>query len=66
MVGKYFLQDFKKKLMFHRIAVAPPFSGLCHFAQGHSFKQWTGDDSKALMKVGLQFKPLFMALSNKV
>jgi hypothetical protein len=36
---------------FHRIAIAPPFSGLRRFPEGRGFKQWTGDDSKALMKV---------------
>ncbi|KAG2137011.1 hypothetical protein DEU56DRAFT_736982, partial [Suillus clintonianus] len=34
-----------------RIAAAPAFSGLRRFPQGRNFKQWTGDDSKALMKV---------------
>ncbi|KAF8801739.1 hypothetical protein BYT27DRAFT_7226659 [Phlegmacium glaucopus] len=34
-----------------RIALAPSFPGLCCFLQGQNFKQWTGDDSKALMKV---------------
>ena len=34
-----------------RIAAVPPFPGLCRFPEGHGFKQWTGDDSKALMKV---------------
>ncbi|KAI0354066.1 hypothetical protein OH77DRAFT_1482399 [Trametes cingulata] len=34
-----------------RIAVVPPFSGLRRFHEGRGFKQWTGDDSKALMKV---------------
>ncbi|KAF9233079.1 hypothetical protein BU15DRAFT_90481 [Melanogaster broomeanus] len=34
-----------------RIAAAPPFSGLCCFAEGRGFSQWTGDNSKALMKV---------------
>ncbi|KAJ2922285.1 hypothetical protein H1R20_g14806, partial [Candolleomyces eurysporus] len=34
-----------------RIAVTPTFPGLCHFYQGRGFKQWTGDDSKGLMKV---------------
>ncbi|KIJ13001.1 hypothetical protein PAXINDRAFT_81942, partial [Paxillus involutus ATCC 200175] len=29
-----------------------PFPGLRQFPQGRGFKQWTGDDSKALMKVG--------------
>jgi len=35
------------------ITAAPPFAGLCHFPQGRGFSQWTGDDSKALMKVYL-------------
>ncbi|KIJ67663.1 hypothetical protein HYDPIDRAFT_25142 [Hydnomerulius pinastri MD-312] len=34
-----------------RIAAVAPFAGLRRFPQGHGFKQWTGDDSKALMKV---------------
>ncbi|KAG1819102.1 uncharacterized protein BJ212DRAFT_1446229 [Suillus subaureus] len=37
----------------HRIAAAPPFAGLHRFPQGHGFSQWTGDNSKALMKVYL-------------
>jgi len=36
-----------------RIAAAPPFTGLRRFPEGRGFKQWTGDDSKALMKVYL-------------
>lgn len=36
-----------------RISLVPPFSGLRRFPQGRGFKQWTGDDSKALMKVHL-------------
>ncbi|KAG6826062.1 hypothetical protein H0H92_001275 [Tricholoma furcatifolium] len=35
------------------ITAAPPFPGLQHFAQGRSFKQWTENDSKGLMKVYL-------------
>jgi hypothetical protein len=38
-----------------RIAVVPPFTGLRRFPQGRGFKQWTGDDSKALIKVGFFF-----------
>ncbi|KAF8808481.1 hypothetical protein BYT27DRAFT_7222928 [Phlegmacium glaucopus] len=34
-----------------RIALAPSFPGLHWFPQGQNFKQWTGNDSKALMKV---------------
>ncbi|OCH89900.1 hypothetical protein OBBRIDRAFT_731772 [Obba rivulosa] len=36
-----------------RIALVPSFPGLRRFPQGRGFKQWTGDDSKALMKVWL-------------
>ncbi|EKM57346.1 uncharacterized protein PHACADRAFT_172980 [Phanerochaete carnosa HHB-10118-sp] len=36
-----------------RIALAPAFPGLRRFPEGRGFKQWTGDDSKALMKVYL-------------
>ncbi|KAG1819283.1 uncharacterized protein BJ212DRAFT_1446317 [Suillus subaureus] len=36
-----------------RIAVVAPFAGLQRFPEGCGFKQWTGDDSKALMKVYL-------------
>ncbi|KAG6809100.1 hypothetical protein H0H92_001623 [Tricholoma furcatifolium] len=36
-----------------RIASAPSFPGLRRFPEGRGFKQWTGDDSKALMKVFL-------------
>ncbi|KAH9008341.1 hypothetical protein EDB83DRAFT_2509114 [Lactarius deliciosus] len=36
-----------------RISAVAPFPGLRRFADGRDFKQWTGDDSKALMKVFL-------------
>ncbi|KAF8329950.1 hypothetical protein F5887DRAFT_1064242 [Amanita rubescens] len=36
-----------------RIAAVPSFPGLRRFPEGRGFKQWTGDDSKALMKVYL-------------
>jgi hypothetical protein len=39
------------KLSDSRISAVPPFPGLRRFADGRDFKQWTGDDSKALMKV---------------
>jgi len=38
-----------------RIAAVPHFARLRHFHQGRGFKQWTGDDSKALMKVASSF-----------
>ncbi|KAG1853048.1 hypothetical protein F4604DRAFT_2044766 [Suillus subluteus] len=37
----------------HRIAAVAPFTGLRRFPDGRGFWQWTGDDSKALMKVYL-------------
>ncbi|KAF7354503.1 C2H2-type domain-containing protein [Mycena venus] len=37
----------------HRISAAPSFPGLRRFPDGRDFTQWTGDDSKALMKVYL-------------
>ncbi|KAG2050282.1 hypothetical protein BDR06DRAFT_984068 [Suillus hirtellus] len=37
----------------NRIAAVSSFAGLQRFPEGHGFKQWTGDDSKALMKVYL-------------
>ena len=36
-----------------KTSLAPSFAGLHHFPQGQVFVQWTGDDSKALMKVHL-------------
>ncbi|KAJ7613474.1 hypothetical protein FB45DRAFT_1111991 [Roridomyces roridus] len=36
-----------------RIAITPPFPGLRRFPVGRGFKQWTGNDSKGLMKVYL-------------
>ena len=36
---------------WNRIVLAPPYPGLQRFKQGQNFNQWTGDDSKALMKV---------------
>ncbi|KAJ3748188.1 hypothetical protein EV360DRAFT_57070 [Lentinula raphanica] len=36
-----------------RLSVVPAFPGLRRFLQGRRYKQWTGDDSKALMKIFL-------------
>ncbi|KAF7308078.1 hypothetical protein MKEN_01170200 [Mycena kentingensis (nom. inval.)] len=36
-----------------RIAAVPAFPGIRRFPDGRGFEQWTGDDSKALMKVFL-------------
>ncbi|KAH8976953.1 hypothetical protein EDB86DRAFT_3068202 [Lactarius hatsudake] len=46
--GKAILDDINRQ-----IAAAPPFAGLQRFHEGRGFKQWTGDNSKALMKVYL-------------
>ncbi|KAJ7195095.1 hypothetical protein GGX14DRAFT_321206, partial [Mycena pura] len=34
-----------------RLSAVPEFPGLRRFPDGRDFHQWTGDDSKALMKV---------------
>ncbi|PBK68348.1 hypothetical protein ARMSODRAFT_988806 [Armillaria solidipes] len=53
-----------------RIAAAPAFPGLRRFPHGRHFKQWTGDDSKALMKVYLPAitdylpEPIMLCLSS--
>ncbi|KAK7436109.1 hypothetical protein VKT23_019311 [Stygiomarasmius scandens] len=36
-----------------RLAAVPLFPNLQRFKEGHKFKQWTGNDSKALMKIFL-------------
>ncbi|KAG1896333.1 uncharacterized protein F5891DRAFT_1130305 [Suillus fuscotomentosus] len=59
-IEKYLYQTHSKKDaeriiddIDRRIAAVPAFAGLRRFPQGRGFKQWTGDDSKALMKVYL-------------
>jgi hypothetical protein len=37
------------------ISAVPPFPGLRRFPDGRDYNQWTGDDSKALMKVRSYF-----------
>ena len=37
----------------------PPFPGLWRFKDSRPFKQWTGDDSKALMKVSMAVAGVF-------
>jgi hypothetical protein len=49
-------------LIPHRIAAVPPFPCLRRFPEGRGFKQWTGNDSKALMKV--RSWPLFKYFSD--
>ena len=56
---RYILHNFsslhlKSRSFFMRLALVPPFSRLRGFPQGRRFKQWTGDDSKGLMKVCLK------------
>ncbi|KAJ3760657.1 hypothetical protein EV360DRAFT_39300 [Lentinula raphanica] len=36
-----------------RLAAVPAFPGIRYFPEGRRFKQWTGNDSKALMKIFL-------------
>ncbi|KAI6032342.1 hypothetical protein BKA83DRAFT_4046649 [Pisolithus microcarpus] len=63
-VGKYLELKYgkagaKERMMDidRRIAAAPPFPGLRRFPDGRGFSQWTGDDSKALMKYPLVYLP---------
>jgi hypothetical protein len=64
--GKYLILDYSHdsiiETSFGRITLAPHFPGLRHFKQGRNFKQWTGDDSKALMKVNLIILSLIFIL----
>ncbi|GLB38138.1 hypothetical protein LshimejAT787_0500030 [Lyophyllum shimeji] len=46
--AKEIIQDIDR-----RISAVPSFPGLRRFYDGRNFTQWTGDDSKALMKVYL-------------
>lgn len=54
IAGTIFLFFFASSLITlcdSRISAVSPFPGLRRFPDGRDFKQWTGDDSKALMKV---------------
>jgi len=54
-IDRRYVDQFKQLLnlvdLFLSIAAVPSFPGLRRFPEGRGFKQWTGDDSKALMKV---------------
>jgi hypothetical protein len=50
---------FYAKLQACRLALSPLYPGLRRFKDGRAFKQWTGDDSKALMKVSYTFNRFF-------
>ncbi|KAG2016559.1 hypothetical protein CC2G_009715 [Coprinopsis cinerea AmutBmut pab1-1] len=57
-IGDYLVKEYGEAMantiwddIDRRISVVPPFPGLRRFPDGRRFKQWTGDDSKALMKV---------------
>ncbi|KAF8872253.1 hypothetical protein CPB85DRAFT_1445099 [Mucidula mucida] len=59
-VEEYIKQTYDKKEaakilaeIDRRIAAVPPFPELRRFPEGRGFKQWTGNDSKALIKVYL-------------
>ena len=53
LIFSKFISSTRINLFTHRISLALLFAGLCHFLQGQGFVQWTGDNSKALMKVHL-------------
>ncbi|KAJ7627285.1 hypothetical protein FB45DRAFT_979682 [Roridomyces roridus] len=59
-VNEYLLLEHGKKRaneiiqdIDRRISAVPEFPGLRRFPDGRDFHQWTGDDSKALMKIYL-------------
>lgn len=49
-----------------RIAAVPLFANLRRFPEGRGFKQWTGDDSKALMKASFQVSDIRCYLTNNM
>ncbi|KAJ7752437.1 hypothetical protein DFH07DRAFT_868822 [Mycena maculata] len=59
-VNEYLLLAHREKLsreiiqdIDRRLSAVPEFPGLRRFLDGHDFNQWTGDNSKALMKIYL-------------
>ena len=53
--------DHQKLIIYmNSIAAVPSFPGLRRFPEGRGFKQWTGDDSKALMKVWTIYLMIFI------
>jgi hypothetical protein len=53
-------------MKYYSIASAPPFSNLRRFPEGRGFKQWTGNDSKALMKVGYNYSLYLIQINNQM
>lgn len=57
-IDNQLVQNICHEMLAYRslsIALVAPFTGLRRFPQGRGFKQWTGDDSKALMKVCINY-----------
>jgi len=46
-----FCSSFQNLIFVYSISAVPPYPGLRRFPDGRDYNQWTGDDSKALMKV---------------
>ncbi|KAF8157500.1 hypothetical protein BJ912DRAFT_866975 [Pholiota molesta] len=44
------IHDIDRRIR-NKISAVPAYAGLRRFSEGRNFEQWTGDDSKALMKV---------------
>ena len=57
-----------RELNGFRISAVPPFPGLRRFPEGRNFKQWTGDDTKGLMKVRIYLCliSLFLMLNRRI
>lgn len=64
LVLLYFQLPFDTEYSTNSIAAIAPFTGLRRFPQGRGFKQWTGNDSKALMKVRPPHSCIFFVCHN--
>lgn len=49
-----------------RISAVPVYPGLRRFKEGRDFQQWTGDDSKALMKARIRLVYLVLFPANLI
>ncbi|KAJ7759410.1 hypothetical protein DFH07DRAFT_772220 [Mycena maculata] len=49
-----------------RISVTPPFPGLQHFHTGRGYNQWTGNDSKGLMKILVYFRHVYRKCDDQI
>jgi hypothetical protein len=60
----FFILFLRLAHVFFRIAAVPGYPRLRRFKTGCNFKHWTGDNSKALMKVDDHMQHPFLHLAN--